>query len=155
MARARQKPVTPDQRIRDLRKEYRGFDKEDPGPERAARLAVFTRAAHAERQVNLAMQTAAMCLADDPDDPALLLSAYADADETLEERMHALGDLRDLARYIDRPDIGTTAEQLQIDTARAWVAAADEGERRYRLRSVQSATSREIADQLRDELGEI
>lgn len=153
MARARQKPVTPDQRIRDLRKEFRGFDKEPPGADRAARLAAFTRAAHEERQVNMAMQTATMCLDDDPDQPALLLTAYADADETLEERMHALGDLRDLARYIDRPDIGTMAQERQIDTARAWVAAGDDGERRYRLRSVQSAISREVADQLRDEVG--
>jgi hypothetical protein len=152
LARTGAKPVTPDQRIRDLRKEFRGFEREEPGPDRAARLAGFTRTAHDARQVNMAMQSAALCLEDDPDPPALLIAVYAEADETLEERLYALGDLYDLARYIDRPDIATTAADLQRACARAWVIAGDESERRYRLRTVQSAISREAADDIRDAL---
>ena len=152
MARATAKPVTPDQRIRDLRKEFRGFDREEPGPDRAARLAGFTRAAHDERQLNMAMHTATLCLADDPDAPDLLVAAYAEADETLEERMYALSDLRDLGRYIDRADIESTAGSLLRACAEAFVAEADPSEQRYRLRTVQSAISREVADEIRDAL---
>jgi hypothetical protein len=152
LARTSAKPVTPDQRIRDLRKEFRGFEREEPGADRAARLAGFTRTAHDARQLNMAMQSAALCLDDDPDAPALLLAVYADADESLEERLYALGDLRDLARYIDRRDIATTAAELQHACARRWVEAGDESERRYRLRTVQSAVSREVADDIRDAL---
>jgi hypothetical protein len=148
----RNKPVTPDQRLRDLRKEFKGFEKEEPGPERAARLAAFTRAAHTERQLNMAMQAAALCLEDDPDDPALLLAAYADENEDTEAQLRALDDLRDLARYIDRPDITGYADRELRDRSRAWVEAGDEAERRHRLRTVQSVTSRELADRIRDEL---
>jgi hypothetical protein len=152
LARTSAKPVTPDQRIRDLRKEFRGFEREEPGPDRAARLAGFTRTAHDARQLNMAMQSAALCLEDDPGAPALLLEVYAEADETLEERLYALADLRDLARYIDRADIATTAADLQHACAKAWVEAGDDSERRYRLRTVQSAISREVADDIRDAL---
>ena len=152
MARTSARPVTPDQRIRDLRKEFRGFEREEPGPGRAARLAGFTRTAHDARQVNMAMQSAALCLEDDPDAPALLVSVYAEADEPLEERLYALADLRDLGRYLDRDDIASLAAELQHDCARAWVADGDESERRYRLRTVQSAISREVADDIRDAL---
>ncbi|TVR20205.1 MAG: hypothetical protein EA387_11915 [Nitriliruptor sp.] len=153
MARnASSKPVTPDQRIRDLRKEFRSFDGEEPGPERAARLAGFTRAAHLERQLNMAMHTAALCLEDDPDAPELLVAAYA-ADEGDEEaRLAALSDLVDLARYLDRPEVKDAAMELLREGARTWVLAADEGERRYRLRTVQSLTTVAVADEIRDEL---
>ncbi len=153
MARnASSKPVTPDQRIRDLRKEFRSFDGEEPGPERAARLAGFTRAAHLERQLNMAMHTAALCLEDDPEAPALLVAAYA-ADEGDEEaRLAALSDLVDLARYLDRPEVKDAAMELLREGARTWVLAADEGERRYRLRTVQSLTTVAVADEIRDEL---
>ncbi len=152
-ANASNRPVTPDQRIRDLRKEFRGFDKEEAGPDRAERLAAFTRAAHLERQLNMAMHTAELCLSDDPDAPELLVAAYA-ADEGDEEaRLASLSDLTDLGRYIGREDVAGTAAELLREGARAWVAAADEGERRYRLRTVQSLTSVEVADGIRDHLG--
>lgn len=152
-ANASNKPVTPDQRVRDLRKEFRGFDKEEPGPDRAARLADFTRAAHLERQLNMAMHTAELCLAEDPDAPELLVSAYAADVGDEVARLEALSDLTDLARYIGRDDVSTTAGQLLRDSARDWVAAGSESERRYRLRTVQSLTSVEVADGIRDALG--
>lgn len=145
------RPATPEERIRDLRKELRAFDSEPPGPQRAARLATFTRAAHADRQLNMAMHTASMCLEDDPDAPSLLVAAYTGEGDH-EDRLSALGDLRDLARYIDRPDIREIAEEQLRETALDWVTIASDGERRYRLRTVQSLTSREIADSIRDEL---
>lgn len=156
MVRARTKPVTPDQRIRDLRKEFGGFDKEDPGPERAARLAAFARAAHDERQLNMAMHAAQLCLADDPDEPALLVDAYrADPEDATvddEERLRSYVDLADLARYIDRSDIVDLAKQELRDEARAWVAAGDDQERRHRLRTLASMVDRAFADDLRDEV---
>lgn len=153
MARnASSKPVTPDQRIRDLRKEFRSFDSEQPGPDRAARLAGFTRAAHLERQLNMAMHTATLCLDDDPDAPTLLVAAYAADDGDPESRLAALSDLHDLARYLDRPDVGEAALELLREGALEWVLAAGEGERRYRLRTVQSLTSAAVADAIRDEL---
>jgi hypothetical protein len=152
VVRSNFKPVTPDQRLRDLRKEFKGFEREEPGPERAARLAAFTRAAHTERQLNMAMQAATMCLDDDPDEPALLLAAYDDADDDPEARLRALDDLRDLARYIDRADLVEHADRELRERSKAWVAAGDEAERRHRLRTVQSVTSRELADRIRDEL---
>jgi hypothetical protein len=156
VVRARYKPVTPDQRIRDLRKEFGGFDKEEPGPERAARLAAFARAAHDERQLNMAMHAAQLCLADDPDAPALLVDAYrADPEDATvddEERLRSYVDLADLARYIDRSDIVDLAKQELRDEARTWVAAGDDQERRHRLRTLASMVDRAFADDLRDEV---
>ena len=151
MAARGRRPVTPDQRLRDLRKEFRGFEDEEPGPERAARLAVFTRAAHRDRHLNMAMHTAALCLDEDPDAPSLLIDAYTQDDDP-ETRLDALGDLRDLGRYLHRDDVVTVADEMLRRTAEAWVAAADPGERRYRLRTVQSLTSRQVADEIRDAL---
>ena len=145
------KPVTPDQRSRDLRKELKALEKEDPGPDRAPRLADLARAAHDDRQLNMAMRAAELCLAEDPDAPSLLVAAYR-IDAEGEERLQSLADLRDLARYIDRSDVVDIADDHLESDARIWVAAGEPGERRYRLRSVQSLTSRELADQLRDEL---
>jgi hypothetical protein len=156
VVRARYKPVTPDQRIRDLRKEFGGFDKEEPGPDRAARLAVFARAAHDERQLNMAMHAARLCLEDDPDAPALLVDAYrVDAEDTTvddEERLRSYVDLADLARYVDRPDVVDLAEGMLREGARAWVAAGDDQERRHRLRTLASMVDRAFADDLRDEV---
>jgi hypothetical protein len=152
MATSGNKPTTPDQRVRDLRREFRAFEQETPGPDRAARLAGFVRAANAERQLNMAMHAATLCLEEDPEPPSLLLAAYDDPSAPLEEQLHTWGDLRDLGRYLDRPDVVASVEERQRTVARAWVAEAAEGERRYRLRTVQSATSRELADDLRDEL---
>lgn len=155
MVRPRFKPVTPDQRIRDLRKEFRGFDKEEPGPDRAARLAAFARAAHVERQLNMAMHTAALCLEEDPDAPELLIGAYTidgEGQSATEDRLRALVDLSDLARYIDRDDIGERATTQLHDEARSWVRAGDDAERRRRLRTLSSMISREFADRVRDEL---
>ncbi|HSK22804.1 MAG TPA: hypothetical protein VK906_06495 [Egicoccus sp.] len=151
MVNAQFKPVAPDQRARELSKEMTALEKEEAGPERAAKLAPLVRAAHHERQLNLAMHAAAMCLDEDPDAPAMIIDAYA-TDEDPEERLRTLGDLRDLARYVDRPDLVEFADrQLKVE-ATEWVRAGEEHERRHRLRTVQSATSRAVADQIRDEL---
>jgi hypothetical protein len=152
VVRTRYKPVTPDQRVRDLRKEFRGFDKEEPGPDRAARLAAFARAAHDERQLNMAMHAAQLCLDDDPDDPTLLVETYRNGGSDPEEQLRSLSDLQDLARYIDRPDVTAEADRLLLEQARAWVTGADESERRYRLRTLTSMCGRAFADGLRDEL---
>ncbi len=152
MVRSRFKPVTPDQRLRDLRKEFKGFDKEEPGPDRAARLAVFARAAHHERQLNMAMHAAQLCLDEDPDDPALLIDAYRAPDADPEDRLRSYSDLQDLARYVERPDVTERATTMLADEARAWVAAGDDQERRHRLRTLSSLVSRAFADDLRDEL---
>lgn len=152
MVRAPYKPVTPDQRARDLQKEFRGFEKEPAGPERAVRLATFARAAHHDRQLNMAMHAAQLCLADDPDAPALLIAAYAEADADPEDQLRSLSDLQDLGRYVDRPDIVDTATSLLAEHARRWVEEADEQERRHRLRTLTSLAGRAFADDLRDEL---
>ncbi len=146
------KPLTPDQKSRDLQRELRSLEKEESGPDRAADLATLARAAHEDRQLNLAMRAAELCLEDDPDAPTLLVDAYRSTPEG-EEQLAAMTDLRDLARYLDRQDIVSIADEGIVEVARAWVAAGEEGERRYRLRTVQSLTSRELADDLRDELG--
>ena len=152
MGRTGKRPVTPDQRIRDLRKEFRAFEGEERGPERAARLALFTRAAHRDRQLNMAMHAATLCLEDDPEAPSLLIDAY-DQDHDAETHLDALGDLRDLGRYIDRRDVVSAADAMLRSAAEAWVAAGEPGERRYRLRTVQSLTSREVADEIRERIG--
>ena len=152
MVRSRYKPVSPDQKIRDLRKEFRGFDAEEPGPDRAARLAAFARAAHDERQLNMAMHAAQLCLEDDPDDPTLLVEVYAGAGVSAEDRLASLSDLKDLARYIERPDIAEEAQTRLRTAGRAWLAEAGEDERRHRLRTLGSLGGRAFADDLRDEL---
>lgn len=152
MVRPRYKPVTPDQRIRELRKEFRELQKAEPGEERAVRLAEFTRDAHAERHLNMAMHTAALCLEDDPSAPDLLVHAYLDDVADPEELLRSLVDLRDLARYVDRPDVVEHCDVRIREEARAWVRGADEIEQRHRLRTLASMLSREFADDIRDEL---
>lgn len=154
MVRPRFKPVTPDQRIRELRKEFRQLQtKVEPGPERAEQLAAFTRAAHEERQLNMAMHTAQLCLEEDPEPPALLISAYLpeELDET-EERLRALVDLADLGRYVGSDALRAYADEHIGRDARTWVRDASEAEQRHRLRTLTSMLGRETADAIRDEL---
>lgn len=154
MVRPRYKPVTPDQRIRELRKEFKHLEtKVEPGPERAEQLAAFTRAAHDERQLNMAMHTAARCLEEDPGPPDLLVAAYLPDDLTdPEERLRALVDLQDLARYLDVGELRSFAEERIDDEARSWVRGASEAEQRHRLRTLGSMVDQPFADRLRDEL---
>lgn len=155
MVNARFKPITPDKRIRELRKEFKALRKEESSADRAERLAAFTREAHGDRQLNMAMHTAQLCIEDDPDDPSLLVAAYLPdgIENNGEEHLRALTDLADLARYIDRPDVRDEATNQVHDVALAWVKDAPEHERRHRLRTLQSMFDRAFADDIRDELG--
>lgn len=154
MARPRYSGVDEGQRIRELRKELRRLEtKEEPGPERAAMLAGLVRAAHDNRQLNMAMHAAAMCIEEDPDAPSLLVDAYLtdDLDEP-EERLRTLVDLQDLARYIDHAELRSwVGERIDVE-ARAWVRDATEAEQRYRLRTLGTMVDTAFADRLRDEL---
>lgn len=154
MVRPKYKPVTPDQRIRELRKEFRRLQqKVEPGPERAEMLAAFCRDAHTERQLNMSMHTAQQCLEEDPDAPDLLIRAYVPDDlKDPEDRLRALIDLQDLARYVDDSNLRLFTEETFDREARAWVKEANEAERRHRLRTLASMVSQEFADTVRDEL---
>jgi alpha-beta hydrolase superfamily lysophospholipase len=152
MAQHRARPVTPDRRVRDLRKEFQAVERDEPGPQRAVRLAELTRAALDDRQVNMAMQAATHCLAEDTDAPVLLLAAFSDQTLDPEAQLVAFDALRDLARYIEQPELGQLVTARLETVARSWVAGADPGERRYRLRTVQALTSRATADALRADL---
>lgn len=161
MARPRYKPVTPDKRIRELRKEFKALRKgkgEEEGVERAKRLASFTRDAHRERQLNMAMHAAQMCLDKDPDAPDLLVTAYlgdldgGDDRDDREALLRALLDLRDLARYLDRDDLRTLSNERFDEEARSWIRSGDEPQRRHRLRTLASMAGQETADTIRDEL---
>lgn len=152
MARARFKPVTPDQRLRELTKEFREFEREPAGPERAERLASFVRSAHEHRQLNMAMHAAQLCLEDDPDDPALLVGAYLIDEEPSEDLLRSLQDLGDLGRYVGREDVARLADERLDEAARGWMLAATEAEQRHRLRTLGSILPRERVDDLRDEL---
>lgn len=152
MVRPRYKPVTPDQRIRELRKEFRALQKEEPSVERGARAAEFAREAHTERQLNMSMHCGAMALEDDPDAPKMLIDAYTADIEDPEERLRAYVDLEDLARYLERDDIKQHAQESIAKEARVWVRAGDDTEQRYRLRTLTSMISREFADEIRDEM---
>lgn len=149
--RARYTPVAPDQRIRELRKELKALQKEEPSAERAERLAAFARVAHEERQLNMSMHTAQLCLEEDPDAPTLLLAAWEPADDDgPEEVLRTWIDLRDLARYVDRDDVRTVADDHIRATAIDWIADADEAEERHRLRTLTSMFDRAFADDIRD-----
>ena len=154
MARPRYKAVDPAKVVRELRKEFKRLqNKEEPGPERAELLAAFTRAAHEERQLNMAMHTAAQCLDEDPDAPAMLIAAYLPADlEDPEERLRTFVDLKDLARYVDHEQLQAFVQEHIDSEARTWVREASEQERKHRLRALTSMYGRDFADQLRDEL---
>lgn len=154
MARPRYKPVDPGKIIRDLRKEFKRLQtKEEPGPARAELLAAFTRSAHEERQLNMAMHTATQCLEEDPDAPQMLIAAYLPADlEDPEERLRTLVDLKDLARYVDDDDLQSFVDEHVDEEARAWARNATEAERKHRLRTLTSMFSREFADTIRDEI---
>jgi hypothetical protein len=154
MVRARYKPVNPDQRIRELRKEFKELQtKVEPGPERAEQLAAFTRAAHGDRQLNMAMHTAALSIEEDPDPPAMLIAAYLPPDvDDPEERLHALMDLKDLGRYIGHDELRDHADDQLHDEALAWVREATDSEQRYRLRQLASYVDQRFADAIRDEV---
>ena len=154
MARPRYTPVDPAKVIRELRKEFKRLQtKEEPGPERAELLASFTRAAHEERQLNMAMHTATLCLEEDPESPAMLIAAYVPSDlDDPEERLRTFIDLRDLARYVDHEELRTWVQEHIDSEARAWAKGANEQERKHRLRALTSMFGREVADQIRDEI---
>ncbi len=154
MVKPRFKPVTPDQRIRELRKDFRHLQtKVEPGPARAEQLAAFTRAAHEDRQLNMAMHTAQLCLEEDPEPPSLLISAYLpDELDDPEERLRALVDLQDLGRYVDAPALEEHADERIGQEARDWVRAGSESEQRHRLRTLASMVDQPFADTILDEL---
>lgn len=156
MASPRSKATTPDQRIRDLRKEFRALQKPDdgePDQQRADRLAAFVKAAHDERQLNMAMHTAQLYLDADADAPQRLIDAYLpDQLDDREERLRSLADLIDLSRYIDQPALRSFAEDRITDEALAWVRDAEDGARRHRLRTLASMFDRQFADDIRDRL---
>ena len=151
--RARYKPVDPAQRIRELRKELKALQKEEPSADRAERLAAFAREAHEQRQLNMSMHTAQLCLEEDPDAPALLLKAWDTSGmDDPEEILRTHLDLRDLARYVDRQDVQDVADEQIHETAVAWIRDADEVERRHRLRTLTSMVDRAWADGIHDEV---
>lgn len=154
MARPRYKPVDPAKIIRELRKEFKRLqNKEEPGPERAELLAAFTRSAHLERQLNMAMHTAGQCLEEDPDAPQMLIEAYLPPDlDDPEDRLRTLSDLQDLARYVEHDELRSFVEEHVDEEARAWAREANDQERKHRLRTLGSIFSQEFADQIRDEL---
>jgi len=154
VARPRYKPVDPSRIIRDLRKEFKRLQtKEEPGPERAQLLAAFTRSAHEERQLNMAMHTASQCLEEDPEAPAMLIAAYLPPDlDDPEERLRTLVDLHDLARYVDSDDLQSFVDEHVDDEARSWARDATDQERKHRLRALTSMFSQSFADQISDEL---
>lgn len=153
MVRARYKPVTPDQHGRDLARELRSLEQEEPGVDRARQLASIAHTAHEQRHLNLAMHAASLCLEDDPDDPSLLVSAYLDVDAADgEDRLRRLQDLRDLARYIGRDDLDELADARLEETARVWLTEAGVAERRHRLRTLTSILGRARVDDLRDQI---
>lgn len=155
MVRARFKPITPDVRIRELRKQFKALRKADPSAERAREAAAFAREAHGDRQLNMAMHSAQLSLEDDPNQPELLIEAYLPpgVEDNGEEHLRSLIDLADLARYIERDDIKTHAEDQIHDVALAWARDAEEHERRHRLRTLVSMFDRAFADDIRDEIG--
>ena len=142
--------TSPDDRIRDLRRQLKALDKEPPSVDRAERLAMFARAAHAERQLNMAMHTAQLCLDEDPDAPAALVAAYTSNPTDPEHRLRELSDLDDLARYVSRDDIREFCRTEIRTTALDWVRDAGEAERRHRLRTLASMFDRGFADDVRD-----
>lgn len=149
--RARFKPVAPDQRIRELRKEFKALQKQEPSPDRAQQLASFARAAHQDRQLNMAMHTAQLCLDEDPDAPALLLAAYEPTEaDGPEEELRILIDLQDLARYVDRDDLHAIASDRIQATATEWIQDADDAELRHRMRTLTSMFDRAFADGIND-----
>lgn len=134
-------------RIRDLRKELRELEKEEPGQARAERLADFTRRAHEERALNKAMHTAQLCLAEDPDAPTLLVAAYL-REEATEDLLRSLSELANLGRWIGRDDIVAIARDRAQALAAGWVNGSTGGERRRRLRTLASMFGDELADAL-------
>lgn len=152
MVNTRFKPATPGKAIHELRKQMRAVQREDPGPERAATLAPLIRRAHELRQLNMAMHAGALCLDEDPEAPNLLVDAYLDGVDDPEERLRALIDLQDLARYLDRGALEDDATNQIREDARRWASEVEDPERRHRLRTLASMVSQEFADSIRDEL---
>jgi hypothetical protein len=150
IVRANFKPVDPDKQRREMQREFKGFNKSEPSAERTERLAEFTRLAHVERQLNMAMHTAVLCLTEDPEEPALLIAAYTEADQDHETRLRAWTDLQDLARYIDRPDIAATAKERLRDDAETWLRESDTAERRSVIRVLANIVDRSFADDVKD-----
>lgn len=152
MVRASFKPVPPDQRIRELRKELKDLEKSEPSAETTKRLAAFTRAAHDERQLNMVMHIGQRCLDEDKKAPKALVDAYTPDTNDVEEAIRGWLDLVDVGRWLERDDLKETGRTRAEDIARTWAKDGDASERRHRLRTIASALGREFADDLRDEI---
>lgn len=142
-------------RVRDLRKELKELEREEPGKARAERLADFTRRAHEERALNKAMHAAQLCLAEDPEAPALLVSAYTGEEargEGTEELLRALSELANLGRWLGRDDLVAIARGRAHTLAPAWLEDSAGGERRRRLRALASMFGDELAEQLQGDV---
>ncbi len=137
-------------RVRDLRKELKELEKEEPGTARAERLADFTRRAQDERALNKAMHSAQLCLDEDPDAPKLLVTAYL-REEATEDLLRSLSELANLGRWIGRNDLIAIARDRAQTLAPEWVGASGGGERRRRLRTLASMFGDEVAAHLQRE----
>lgn len=153
MVKASFKPVPPDQRIREIRKEFKELGKAEPGAETTERLAAFTRAAHDERMLNMVMHAGQRCLDEDTRAPRALVAAYTPESNDVEEQIRGWLDLVDLGRWLDRDDLQETGRDKAEKTARDWVKKADAAEARHRLRTIGSALGPDFADDLRDSIG--
>lgn len=138
-------------RVRDLRKELKELEKEEPSGARAERLADFTRRAHDERALNKAMHAAQLCLAEDPRAPALLVAAYT-RDEATEDLLRSLSELANLGRWLGRDDLVTIASNRAQTLATAWLDETGGGERRRRLRALDSMFGDEMARRLQGDV---
>lgn len=152
MVKASFKPVPPDQRIRELRKELKDLGKAEPSAETTKRLAAFTRAAHDERQLNMVMHIGQRCLDEDKKAPKALIDAYTPDTKDVEEQIRGWLDLVDVGRWLERDDLRETGRANAEEIARKWAKDGDATEQRHRLRTIASALGREFADDLRDEI---
>lgn len=150
------KPVDPNKRLRKLRKDFKDLqrDRFGAGKERLERLAEFVREAHDERLINMVLHAAPILLDEDPKSPKRLVDAYLGSDD-IESVLEGVKELESLAGWIGREDISTLARETATELAPKWVAEADPGERRRRLRDLGSWFGRAFADDVRDQVGDV
>ncbi|MFN2557896.1 MAG: hypothetical protein ABR592_13710 [Nitriliruptorales bacterium] len=138
-------------RVRDLRKELKELEREEPGEKRAERLADFARRAHEERALNKAMHVAQLCLEEDPRAPTLLVAAYT-REEAAEDLLRALSELANLGRWLGRDDLVEIARGRARTLAPDWLDESAGGERRRRLRALASMFGDEFAEHLQGDV---
>ncbi|MEE8601155.1 hypothetical protein [Euzebya tangerina] len=127
--------------------------KTDPGPERAERSAELAVIFHEHREINHVMELAQLVVEDVDDGVGVLLSAYLDGVEGVEDQMERLAMLANVGRWTELTDLEAAARDKGLDAAVRWTRSVDdEIEQAERLSVVERRFDEDLRKQVQQSL---